>query len=71
MAEATFEVFRGDRELLGLALLVDVQILQTFRQDLRDLISSLGEDHVGDRDAGLAEEVVLAFALAGVLLLQG
>ena len=63
--------FGGRGEFLGLALLVDVQVLEAVGQRAGDRGGALGEDRVGDRDAGLAEQVVLARALPGVLLLAG
>ena len=48
-----------------------MQVFQAVGQGLDDLVGSLGQDGVRDRDAGLAEQVVLALAFAGVLLLQG
>src|SRR2546423_1481406 len=47
-----------------------MQVLQAVGQRASDLDGPFGEDRVGDRDAGLAEEVVLALALARVLLFQ-
>ena len=54
----------------GLALLVDVQVFQAVGERVDDRGGALGQDGVGDRDAGLAEQVVLALAFGGVLLLQ-
>ena len=48
-----------------------MQVFQAVGQRASDLDGPFGQDGVGDWDAGLAEEVVLALALAGVLLLQG
>ena len=50
---------------------MDVQVFQAFGQRAGDLVGALGQDGVGDRDAGRAEQVVLALAFGGVLLLQG
>jgi hypothetical protein len=50
---------------------VDVQVFEAVGQGVGDLVGALGEDCVGDRDAGLGEQVVLALAFSGVLLLQG
>ena len=52
--------FGGFGEFQGLALLVDVQVFQAVGQRAGDLGGPLGQDGVGDRDAGLAEQVVLA-----------
>ena len=58
-------------ELIGLALLVDVEVFEALGECAGDLGGALGQDGVGDGDACGAEQVVLALAFGGVLLFQG
>ena len=51
---------------------MDVQVFQAVGERVGDLDGSFGQDGVGDGDAGLAEQVVLALiTFGGVLLFQG
>ena len=56
---------------LRLALLVDMEVFEALGECAGNLGGSLGQGGVGDGDARGAEQVVLAFAFGGVLLLQG